>query len=126
MLTRLGESGAEAFTVQRIGGHSSALIGQRYVHPTPERIEKAFTALETYNEREGNGGSDKIKAHHQLKISEKRGKRLLTRLMECPLIIPRYARVTPGRHRVSPRLSKRWLKRWKSVSLDFPLHCPHV
>lgn len=49
MLTRLGESGAEAFTIQKIAGHSSALISQRYVHPTPALIESAFDRFETYN-----------------------------------------------------------------------------
>jgi integrase len=49
MLTRLGEAGADAFSIQKIAGHSSILISQKYVHPTPERIEGAFTALEAYN-----------------------------------------------------------------------------
>jgi integrase len=49
MLTRLGEAGADAFAIQKIAGHSSILISQRYVHPTPERIEGAFTMLESYN-----------------------------------------------------------------------------
>ena len=50
-LTRRGEAGADAFAIQRIAGHSSVLISQRYQHPTPERIESAFTALESYNRR---------------------------------------------------------------------------
>src|SRR5215472_2678743 len=49
MLTRLGESGAEAFTIQKIAGHSSAVISQRYVHPTPALIENAFSRFEAYN-----------------------------------------------------------------------------
>jgi len=49
MLTRLGEAGADAFAIQRIAGHSSILISQRYVHPTPERLETAFAQLEAYN-----------------------------------------------------------------------------
>ncbi len=49
MLTRLGESGAEAFAIQTIAGHSSALISQRYVHPTPAHIESAFDRFEAYN-----------------------------------------------------------------------------
>jgi len=51
MLTRLGEAGADAFAIQKVAGHSSILISQRYVHPTPERIESAFTALQVYNDR---------------------------------------------------------------------------
>ena len=34
MLTRLGESGVDAFTIMRIAGHSSITVSQRYVHPT--------------------------------------------------------------------------------------------
>jgi integrase len=49
MLTRLGEAGADAFAIQKIAGHSSIVVSQRYVHPTPERLESAFAALEAYN-----------------------------------------------------------------------------
>jgi site-specific recombinase XerD len=49
MLTRLGEAGADTFAIQKIAGHSSILVSQRYVHPTPERLESAFAALEAYN-----------------------------------------------------------------------------
>lgn len=49
MLTRLGEAGAEAFAIQKIAGHSSVLVSQRYVHPTPEAIENAMGRLEAYN-----------------------------------------------------------------------------
>jgi len=49
MLTRLGEAGADSFVIQEIAGHSSILVSSRYVHPTPERIENAFAALESYN-----------------------------------------------------------------------------
>jgi integrase len=44
--TRLGESGCDAFTIQRLAGHSSIVISQRYVHPTPERLESAIEQLE--------------------------------------------------------------------------------
>ena len=43
------ETGAEAFTIQKIAGHSSAVISQRYVHPTPALIESAFSRFEAYN-----------------------------------------------------------------------------
>lgn len=49
MLTRLGEAGADAFAIQKIAGHSSIVVSQRYVHPTPGRLESAFAALEAYN-----------------------------------------------------------------------------
>jgi integrase len=34
--TRLGEAGADAFTIMRAMGHSSITVNQKYVHPTPE------------------------------------------------------------------------------------------
>jgi hypothetical protein len=37
--------------IQKIAGHSSILISQKYVHPTPEKIENAFTQLQAYNAR---------------------------------------------------------------------------
>ncbi len=40
MLTRLGESGVDAFTIMRIAGHSSIVVSQRYIHPTPEALAK--------------------------------------------------------------------------------------
>jgi hypothetical protein len=42
MLTRLGESGADAFTIKRITGNSSNKISERYVHPTPEHAKRTF------------------------------------------------------------------------------------
>ena len=50
-LTRLGKAGADAFTIQKIAGHSSILTSQRYVHPTPERVEQAISRLDEYNRR---------------------------------------------------------------------------
>jgi integrase len=47
--TRLGEGGADAFSIMRLMGHSSVTISQRYVHPTPEALERAVERLETLN-----------------------------------------------------------------------------
>jgi site-specific recombinase XerD len=44
--TRLGESGADAFTIKQLAGHASIVISQKYVHPTPARLENAIGALE--------------------------------------------------------------------------------
>jgi integrase len=44
--TRMGEAGADAFTIMRIMGHSRITVSQRYVHPTPETLERAFDAME--------------------------------------------------------------------------------
>jgi integrase len=41
-LTRLGEAGADAFTIMRIAGHSSITVSQRYVHPSNDAMELAF------------------------------------------------------------------------------------
>ena len=43
------EAGADAFAIQNVAGHSTITISQRYVHPTEERIEDAFSGLERYN-----------------------------------------------------------------------------
>lgn len=49
--TRLGESGADAFTIMRVMGHSTVTVSQRYVHPSPETLETAFERLEALNVR---------------------------------------------------------------------------
>lgn len=38
MLTRLGEAGADAFSIQKIAGHSSIVVSQRYVHPDRKSV----------------------------------------------------------------------------------------
>jgi integrase len=45
--TRLGESGADAFTIMRLMGHSSVTMSQRYVHPSPESMENAVSRMES-------------------------------------------------------------------------------
>jgi len=49
MLTRLGEAGADAFTMMRMARHSSVTVSQRYGHPSPESLERAFEPLEARN-----------------------------------------------------------------------------
>jgi integrase len=44
-LTRLGESGCDAFTLARIAGHSNIHMTARYVHPQAEAIQRAFDNL---------------------------------------------------------------------------------
>ncbi len=44
-LTRLGESGCDAWTLARIAGHSSVAISGRYVHPSEERVLDAISRL---------------------------------------------------------------------------------
>jgi integrase len=57
-LTHLGEVNTDPFTIQRIAGHSSITMSQRYVHRTPERLEDAFARLETYNQMKVAATSD--------------------------------------------------------------------
>jgi hypothetical protein len=40
----------DAFTIMRIAGRSSITISQRYVHPSPESVERAFARLEASNQ----------------------------------------------------------------------------
>jgi integrase len=61
-LTRLGEVNTDPYTLQRIAGHSSILISQRYVHPTPERLEDAFARLETYNQANATSTPERMAA----------------------------------------------------------------
>jgi integrase len=44
--TRLGERGADAFAIQRLAGHSSITISQRYVHPSAGRLDAAIALLD--------------------------------------------------------------------------------
>jgi integrase len=49
-LTRIGEAAADAFTIMKLAGHSSITMSQRYVHPTPEAMEKAVERLDSMNQ----------------------------------------------------------------------------
>src|SRR6266702_2699488 len=48
-LTRLGESGCDAWTLARIAGHSSIVISMRYVHPSDDLVLNAMTNLGGHN-----------------------------------------------------------------------------
>lgn len=48
-LTRLGESGADAFTIMKAAGHHSITVSQRYVHPSQEQLESAVSKLDEFN-----------------------------------------------------------------------------
>jgi len=60
MLMRLGEAGADAFTIKESAGHSSIVISQRYVHPSPEHRERAFEQIEEHNRAAGKKTSTKV------------------------------------------------------------------
>ena len=57
MLTRLGQAGADAFTIMRLAGHSSVTVSQRYVHPCPEVLQRAIERLDELNRKQGPPGS---------------------------------------------------------------------
>jgi len=44
-LTRLGESGCDAWTLARIAGHSSTKMSERYVHPSGDAVVSAFARM---------------------------------------------------------------------------------
>ena len=44
-LTRLGESGCDAWTLARIAGHSSVAMSTRYVHPSENAVLMALEKL---------------------------------------------------------------------------------
>ncbi len=44
-LTRLGESGCDAWTLARIAGHSSVAVSSRYVHPSEDKVLEAISRL---------------------------------------------------------------------------------
>jgi integrase len=48
-LTRLGESGCDAWTLARIAGHSSVAISARYVHPSEDAVLDALDRLSGHN-----------------------------------------------------------------------------
>jgi integrase len=76
MLTRLGAAGADAFTIKKLAGHSSILISQKYVHPTPETIELHFQRFEDKATKQLTEGHVKAKVTTISLRSKKRKKRL--------------------------------------------------
>lgn len=48
-LTRLGESGCDAWTLVRIAGHPSISISQRYVHRSEDAVLNALSRLDGHN-----------------------------------------------------------------------------
>ena len=49
--TRLGQAGADAFTIMRIAGHSSIAPSQRYLHPSSETVGLAIARLDSASQR---------------------------------------------------------------------------
>ena len=61
-LTRLGETGAGAFTIMRIAGHSSVTVSQWYAYPTSGTVEPAFERTERIGPRalDAPNGSNQV------------------------------------------------------------------
>ncbi len=63
--TRLGNAGCDAFTIQRLAGHSSITISQRYVHSDQEAKLSAIALLDALNNKKPSApvpaSSDKVK-----------------------------------------------------------------
>jgi integrase len=70
MLTRLGEAGADAFTIMRIAGHSSVTVSQRYVHPSPDSLERAFERLEARNAAKRESAEKVVKDSAKVEVLE--------------------------------------------------------
>lgn len=49
--TRLGESGCQAFEIQKLAGHSSIIISQRYVHQGTKVMQDAIRRMEELSKR---------------------------------------------------------------------------
>jgi integrase len=60
-LTRYGESGSDIFAIQEIAGHTNIKTTSRYVHPTPEHIERAVARLESYNIKKAKESMEDVK-----------------------------------------------------------------
>src|SRR5580692_4105846 len=45
-INRLAESGADAFTIMKLMGHSSIVVSQRYVHPSTDAMKRAISGME--------------------------------------------------------------------------------
>jgi integrase len=57
--TRLAESGASPFDIKSLMGHSDVRVSQKYVHPTPEHIERAMKRKELFDRTlRGEGAGD--------------------------------------------------------------------
>lgn len=61
LCTRLGKAGADAFTIQKLAGHSSITISQRHVHADREIKQSAIRLLDALNAPKPQPSSDTIK-----------------------------------------------------------------
>jgi hypothetical protein len=57
--TRLGESGADAFTNMRLMGNSKIAVSQKYVHPSQEAMARAVQRVQDINQGTQEAGHTK-------------------------------------------------------------------
>ena len=62
-LTRLGESGCDAWTLARVAGHSSVAISSRYVHPSEDAVLTAMSRLGGHNFGHNENSSVPLLSH---------------------------------------------------------------
>ena len=69
-LTRLGESGCDAWTLARIAGHSSVAMSARYVHPSEDAVLAALDRLSGHNiGHSGNETTNNLASNRSLSCS---------------------------------------------------------
>lgn len=49
MLTQLGATGVDSFTIKKTAGHSSVTTSEKYIHPSGETMERPFQKFERQN-----------------------------------------------------------------------------
>jgi integrase len=69
-LTRLGQSGCDAWTLARIAGHSSIGISSRYVHPSHEAVSDAMSRLSGHNIRHIDAAAKNFEAENAMEVVE--------------------------------------------------------
>jgi integrase len=71
-LTRLGESGCDAWTLARIAGHSSIVISSRYVHPCEDAVLNAISNLGGHNSRHNEKAPEIPSKQEKLQLTVQR------------------------------------------------------
>jgi hypothetical protein len=77
-LTRLGESGCDAWTLARIAGHSNISMSSRYVHPSEDAVLTAMARLGGHKFGHSGNGADSaqlVRPAKAMKVKEKIGGR---------------------------------------------------
>ena len=72
-LTRLGQSGCDAWTLARIAGHASIAISSRYVHPSQDAVSNAMSKLSGHNIRHSAVEAKNSEAENTAEVVEGEG-----------------------------------------------------